>query len=464
VIDTLIGIAVSALLCTTGGLLLWLNAERARDRGRVWTREAAAAGLSEIAFRRPFVGPMALRARAGRFVISIGSQSRDRDSEETCIALADSEEGLGAVHLRREEGMELAKLWGTREIELGDPGFDDAFFIGGPPAIVYAFLDADTRATLFRLNEEGFLEVAPSGIRARFLEKDDLRLVRPTIESLLGLANRLVTRGETAARLAKNAREEPYPRVRLGNLLCLIREFGEHPLVPGTLRAACDDAQAEIRLRAATALGNDGVETLIGMTEDMGLDDPWVAAAVDALGRRLSLERATRILGRALRARRLETARAVIGVLGAAGDPAALELLVRALRVDRGLVAAAAARALGTLGAPEAERPLIRALRGDAAGLRVAAAEALGRFASIAAVAPLKEVAERHRQAEFQRAARQAVAEIQARQPGASPGQLSLASPEAGQLSLANVEAGRLSFPAGEPGRLSLTDGKGGKP
>jgi hypothetical protein len=81
-----------------------------------------------------------------------------------------------------------------------------------------------------------------------------------------------------------------------------------------------------------------------------------------------------------------------------------------------------------------------------------------------AAVAPLKEVAERHRQAEFQRAARQAVAEIQARQPGASPGQLSLASPEAGQLSLANVEAGRLSFPAGEPGRLSLTDGKGGKP
>ena len=65
---------------------------------------------------------------------------------------------------------------------------------------------------------------------------------------------------------------------------------------------------------------------------------------------------------------------------------------------------------------------------------------------SAAAVAPLKQAEARARAADFSRAARQAVAEIQARLPGASPGQLSLASGEAGRLSLTEDERGRLSL------------------
>ena len=42
------------------------------------------------------------------------------------------------------------------------------------------------------------------------------------------------------------------------------------------------------------------------------------------------------------------------------------------------------------------------------------------------------------------------------RLPGASPGQLSLASTEAGQLSLAPTEAGQLSLAEDPAGRLSL--------
>jgi hypothetical protein len=51
---------------------------------------------------------------------------------------------------------------------------------------------------------------------------------------------------------------------------------------------------------------------------------------------------------------------------------------------------------------------------------------------------------------DMRRAARQAIAEIQARLTGAEPGQLSLAGGEAGALSLADE--------AGAPGRLSLAE------
>ncbi len=67
------------------------------------------------------------------------------------------------------------------------------------------------------------------------------------------------------------------------------------------------------------------------------------------------------------------------------------------------------------------------------------------------AVAPLREAAERS--GDLRRAARQAIAEIQARLAGAEPGQLSLAGGEAGALSLADGEPGRLTLADGEPGQ-----------
>ena len=48
----------------------------------------------------------------------------------------------------------------------------------------------------------------------------------------------------------------------------------------------------------------------------------------------------------------------------------------------------------------------------------------------------------------------QAIAEIQLRLPGATPGQLSLAGAEAGQLSLAQAEAGQLSIATDAGGQL----------
>ena len=77
----------------------------------------------------------------------------------------------------------------------------------------------------------------------------------------------------------------------------------------------------------------------------------------------------------------------------------------------------------------------------------MAAARALGRVGTTAAVVTLKEAEAQAREADFSRAVRQAIAEIQARLPGASPGQLSIASGESGTLSLVEDERGRLSLP-----------------
>jgi HEAT repeat protein len=181
------------------------------------------------------------------------------------------------------------------------------------------------------------------------------------------------------------------------------------------------------------------------------------AEAVSALERELPFESLKSILTRAARGRRLRTARACLEALGRRGASEAVGVLVEVMEQEEGELAAVAAWALGMIGSPAAEPSLIQALRRDLANLRVFAAGALGRVGSAAAVLPLKEAAERSRSDfELRRATRQAIAEIQSRLPGASPGQLSLAGAEAGQLSLVEAEAGQLSLAADPAGQLSL--------
>lgn len=453
-----------ALAAVAGGGALWLHTLVNRERRRAWLAAAAATGLEDAELERR-IWTEAIVARSGTLRVRIDARTRPRFARSadpdpvegtlireywhTRVVVDDPEVGLGGVVLR-------PALGDAGDIEIGDPGFEAEFFVTGVPALVHAFLDTRTRGTLFRLSGEGSLMIASAALQWEIPQTEQSRLLAKEIEALLEVARRLRCRTETAERLAANALHDLHPGVRLRNLLCMIREFSEHPVVDETLRAACADHSPEVRLRAATALGADGVETLLAMAEDVGLADVWQAAAVSALGQRLPTERAVQGLEKALGSHHFETARACIEGLATGGE-SAVGPLVKALAVDRGIVAATAANALGALGLPEAETPLIRALWRDAPGLRVAAAEALGRSASAAAVLPLKQAADRYSDTAFRRAARQAIAEIQARLPGASPGQLSLAVAESGQLSLAEAEAGQLSLAEGQAGQLSLT-------
>ncbi|HYG61441.1 MAG TPA: HEAT repeat domain-containing protein [Thermoanaerobaculia bacterium] len=120
-------------------------------------------------------------------------------------------------------------------------------------------------------------------------------------------------------------------------------------------------------------------------------------------------------------------------------------------------LAVAAARALGETRNPAAEPPLLEALARDNPALQAAAAAALGRAGSAGAVPPLLDLAESPSSPrELRRAARQAVAEIQSRLAGATPGQLSLAATDAGQLSLAPAQAGQLSIAPHAVGELTV--------
>jgi HEAT repeat protein len=129
--------------------------------------------------------------------------------------------------------------------------------------------------------------------------------------------------------------------------------------------------------------------------------------------------------------------------------PEGVDVLAGVMKREQGGdLAVVAAVALGQSRLPNAERPLVKALADGAPDLRIAAAAALGRVGSAAAVLPLKQAEARHEHdGAFRRAARQAIAEIQAR-IGAAPGQLSLTPSTGGMLSLVHDddEQGRLSL------------------
>ena len=156
-----------------------------------------------------------------------------------------------------------------------------------------------------------------------------------------------------------------------------------------------------------------------------------------ALGAAFPAGRAITRLREAREAGHGATALACVENLGASGSAEAATVLVEILEADRGVLAAAAARALGSVGDARAEQALIAALDDDSSEVRVAAAETLGRIGTPLAVVPLREASAANLlNAELRRAARQAIAEIQSRVSGASPGQLSLAEDQAGQVSL----------------------------
>ena len=253
-----------------------------------------------------------------------------------------------------------------------------------------------------RLKESGF-----------FSKKERLPDV---LAGVLDVARFLVAPPDLAARIARNIGRESEAGARLQGLLLLSREFPGHPATRERLLAAREDASEEVRLRAGIALREEGRETLVELVRRVGTSDACAARAASALGEHLPEELAVETLGRAL---------------GGAGRPE---------------TAQACLEALARLGRPEHEGLLLGALASDDPRVAVEAAEALGKAGTVAAVAPLREAAERG--GDLRRAARQAIAEIQSRLAGAAPGQLSLTTGEAGALSLAE----------GEPGRLSLAE------
>jgi len=437
---------IAALSVLAGGVAAWRSLGRLRLR--FWRDAAESCGLhveevSSYAARRlkieARVGPMEVRIEDGK-----GYPAR--------VAVA-GPPGFSGVRIRRE----LHEASGSREIEVGDEVFDSTFFVEGPTRLLCALLDEETRRLLVSVNAESRLEIAGGELRAEMFDKQ----LPSLLPLLLDIAKRFAQQVDVAQRLAANAHGDPIAGVRLQNLLLLVHGFAEDPRTDQELRTACSDSSPQVRLRAAMALGAEGSNILLELAESM-VDDICAAQAVSRLGRELPFERTQAILVSALRRHRIQTARACLEALGRSGAAAAVDVLAKVMSHGQGELAVAAAEALELTRSPAAEPSLIAALLHEPSDLQVAAAKALGRVGSVAAVLPLKEATERF-DWEVGRAARQAIAEIQSRLPGASPGQLSLSGAEVGQLSLAQGEAGQLSLATDEAGQLSLSPREAGQ-
>jgi HEAT repeat protein len=113
-------------------------------------------------------------------------------------------------------------------------------------------------------------------------------------------------------------------------------------------------------------------------------------------------------------------------------------------------IAVAAVEALGETCAPAAEGPLTSALGSSVPGVPAAAARSLGRLGTARAVPALRDAEDQG--GEVRRAAREAIALIQTRLTGATPGQVSLAG-ASGELSVVDPADGRVTLDTDEPSR-----------
>jgi len=439
-----------------GGATLWIKARGRSQRLQARAEAAAACGLvaEEPA---SFLAP-ALKFKTRDGGLNVRLESGGKGTE--VVVAVPGPPWFSDLRIKRE-----GPLGASREIHVGDKEFDDTFAIQGPRHLALSLLNAEVRLAMLQVNAHGPVKIAWGELRAD-LPDDKLRQILPIV---LDIGRRLAGSLDVEERLAENARRDPEEGVRLRNLLLLVFELpAKKPVVDAALRAACADPSPRIRIRAAKELGSEGHGVLRELAA--GLEDDAISAqAVTALGAELAFEQTADVLRNALRRRRLRTALACLESAGRGGAPA-VEILAKVVAREHGELAAAAARALGQTASAAAEPPLVLALQHEDPQIRVAAANALGEIGAAAAVLPLKEAAARHaNDAELRRATRQAIAAIQSRLTGASPGQLSLAGDEAGRLSLAEAEAGQLSLADDPAGQLSLSaeprqrDAEGGR-
>jgi hypothetical protein len=396
---------------------------RWKARVRSWHQAAAAARLDDIRSSHKLGGAF-VEGRSGDLHVRLESYRRGRYESGTRVVI----QGLARLSTRRESAATAIekRFLGETEVELGDPDFDRQCFVKTSPKLAVAVLGPETRRLLASALA-GRLQVDERrslGVRASL---SDGRLcldcrdgwgtssdqVAELLRGGLRLAEQLTLPPDIPLRIALNMKTEPEPGVRLTSLLTLAREYPKNPATRTALLAALQDESAEVRLRAGMALGEDGWSTLLALVASPATDDACAARAVAALGEHLPEEQAAKALRLALDAGRTETAIACLESLAAHS-------------------------------ATLAEATLLAALWNTTVVVRVAAARTLGRVGSASVVRDLLAVAESG-PSELRSAARQAIAAIQSRLPGASPGQLSLTGGETGALSVVEDGAGALS-------------------
>jgi HEAT repeat protein len=253
----------------------------------------------------------------------------------------------------------------------------------------------------------------------------------------VSLAEALRPPADLVPRLLENLHSCGTTWERLAILRLLADRFADHPVARQALEKALTDPNEEACLVAATALGDEGADTLARIVGHLGQDETRPARALRALGERLSTQQLMDLLAQALRSRRHIVAEAVIELLAPRQDEPVTGRLTAVLAHGNEGLGLAAARAIAAHGDGAAEPALVTALASGWSSVRVAAAEALGAVGGASAVAPLRAAAEGGDRG-VRDATLLAIARIQSRLPDADFGQLSLADARAGDVSPAD--------------------------
>jgi len=415
-----LGFAVTIPLLLLGAVtaIVLFGMRASRSTVGVLRKAAAELGLTDLQLIADVQS--ALVGKAGELKVtvteSVQHPEEQAQSPRATEVLVDGGIAAGLELVPEPRGLTRVIARRHPDVLTGDEAFDQAVRITGPPDLVMALLDHETRAEVSRALGEG--------VRLR---EGQLYLVVPgrlgtvasvvdRVRRLLSLARRLVPPPDLVPPLARTALGDPVSAVRERALTMLADRHRDRPETLDALRRALDDQVPSVCLVAAAALGEEGRPTLLELVDEPGTPLELAARAATALGVALPLQAAIRLLDRFLDAGEIELATRVVTALGATGDARAAD-------------------------------PLVKVLEHPSVELCIAAADALELVGTVTAVPALRAAAERHAgNRRLRQAVAVAVASIQGRTTGAMPGQLSLSGGTAGDLSLADGDRGDLSL------------------
>jgi hypothetical protein len=454
-----VSIIVGAVGAVGAGIAMAATRRTDSRRTIAWRQRAQDCGLADIQTGSRFLFMGYVEGRRGRHGVLLERFKRGKSARGSRVVVTGLADGL---ELKGEGlGSTIEKTLGAREVEIGDVPFDRQLFVRGRVQLARALLDAGTR----RLATELFagrvctkhvpsrdisvsIVVANGELRAEFPDRFASGEDEPhtdTLQALLELAERLAPPGPLAPRLAAIAREDPVPLVRRGALATLEREYPQAVATREAMASARQDADPEVQLQAGVWLGAAGRPVLVELADSTVVPDSCSARALAALGEHIEPARVRSILDGARGSSRVLTAQAALAAL-VRGGAGSVDAIAPCLMDTHEEVAVAAAQALAATESPLAEDALLAALERGSDGLRLAAAQALGHVGTARAVMPLREF-EGRGGGGADKVAREAIARIQSRLTGATPGQLALSGDDSGHVSLAEDPRGRVAMP-----------------
>lgn len=181
-----------------------------------------------------------------------------------------------------ESTSSIGRLLSRRDLELGDPTFDDVVRLGGREAALRAAFDGPTRWAVRLLVERGGT-FDGEALRLAWQHDDQTGRDAEAIDCALEASQRLQAgTSPSPERLAQIAADDPKPGVRRGALACLMRRSRAATATDAAIRRALTDDDPAMRLLAAGELGDQPtLEALV----PPGHPPEVRVGAVEALGR-----------------------------------------------------------------------------------------------------------------------------------------------------------------------------------